>query len=67
MFDGRNTDGVVTEVSTGGNLGRDEGDRQSSSSEGAESTRHLTQGNGGVLRTVDVTVSVEKQDHRDRL
>ncbi|KAB8266926.1 hypothetical protein BDV30DRAFT_244788 [Aspergillus minisclerotigenes] len=67
MFDGRNTDGVVTEVSTGGNLGRDEGDRQSSSSEGAESTRYLTQGNGGVLRTVDVTVSVEKQDHRDRL
>ncbi|KAE8409852.1 hypothetical protein BDV37DRAFT_267498 [Aspergillus pseudonomiae] len=66
MFDGRDTDGVViTEVSTGG----DQGDRQSSSSEGAESTRHLTQdlqGKEGVLRTVDVTVSVEKQDHRAR-
>ncbi|KAE8321601.1 hypothetical protein BDV39DRAFT_11011 [Aspergillus sergii] len=68
MLDGRDTDAVViTEVSTGVNLGRDERDRQSSSSEGAESTRHLTQGNGGVLRTVDVTVSIEKQDHRDRL
>ncbi|KAB8223900.1 hypothetical protein BDV33DRAFT_199945 [Aspergillus novoparasiticus] len=68
MFDGRDTDGmVITEVSTGLNLGRDERDRQSNSSEGAESTRHLTQGNGGVLRTVDVTVSVEKEDHRDRL
>ncbi|KAL2811255.1 hypothetical protein BJX63DRAFT_444282 [Aspergillus granulosus] len=68
MFNGRDTSGVViTEVSTGGELGRGEGDRQSSSSEGAESTRHLTQGKGGVLRTVDVTVSVEKQDHQDRL
>ncbi|GAB1199534.1 hypothetical protein APSETT444_008884 [Aspergillus pseudonomiae] len=66
MFDGRDTDGVViTEVSTGG----DQGGRQSSSSEGAESTKHLTQdlqGKEGVLRTVDVTVSVEKQDHRAR-
>ncbi|OGM51264.1 integral membrane protein [Aspergillus bombycis] len=63
MFDGRDTDVVViTEVSTGA----DQGDRQSSSSEGAESTRNLTQDSqrkGGVLRTVDVTVSVEKQDH----
>ncbi|KJK64107.1 hypothetical protein P875_00138546 [Aspergillus parasiticus SU-1] len=61
MFDGRDTDGVViTEVSTGRNLGRDEGDRQSSSSEGAESMRHLTQGNGGVLRTVDVTINADR-------
>ncbi|KAF5856167.1 hypothetical protein ETB97_007798 [Aspergillus alliaceus] len=54
MFDGRDTDVVViTEVSTGG----DQGNRQSSSSEGAESTRHLTQdlqGKGGVLRAVDI-------------
>ncbi|PIG85028.1 integral membrane protein [Aspergillus arachidicola] len=50
IFDGRDTDVVViTEVSTGVNLGRDERDRQSISSEGAESTRHLTQGNGVCL------------------
>lgn len=71
MFDGRDTDVLVTtEVTTGGDLRHGEGDRQSSSSEGAESTRHLThdmEGKGGVLRTVDVTVSVEKQHHRDRL
>ncbi|KAE8138693.1 hypothetical protein BDV38DRAFT_281990 [Aspergillus pseudotamarii] len=71
MFDGRNTDLLVTtEVTTGGDLDRGEPERQSSSSEGAESTRHLThdmEGKGGVLRTVDVTVSVEKQDDRDRL
>ncbi|KAL2835864.1 hypothetical protein BJY01DRAFT_238543 [Aspergillus pseudoustus] len=69
MFDGRDANaGVITEVSSGGDLGRGEGDRQSGSTEGAESTRHLTQetqGQGGVLKTVDVTMSVEKQNHRD--
>ncbi|KAL4883382.1 hypothetical protein BJY04DRAFT_25242 [Aspergillus karnatakaensis] len=63
-FDPRGLDtGVVTEVST--RERRVEGDRESSSSEGAESTRHLTQdgGKGGVLRTVDITVEIEEHGH----
>ncbi|KAJ5385293.1 hypothetical protein N7517_003204 [Penicillium concentricum] len=70
MFDGWGGQiGVVTEVSSGDPNQNNEG-RQSSSSEGAESTRHLTQdlqGKGGVLRTVDVTVEVEKHYHENRL
>ncbi|KAJ5645232.1 hypothetical protein N7507_011243 [Penicillium longicatenatum] len=63
--------GVITEVSSGQVPNQNyEGGRQSDSSEGAESTRHLTQehqGKGGVLRTVDVTVEVEEHYHQDRL
>ncbi|KAJ5834323.1 hypothetical protein N7447_000349 [Penicillium robsamsonii] len=64
MFDGwGGQTGVITEVSSGLDANQNNEGRQSSSSEGAESTRHLThdlQGKGGVLRTVDVTVQVEK-------
>lgn len=72
MFDGWGGEtGVITEVSTGRDLNQNgEGGRESSSSEGTESTRHLTQelqGKGAVLRTVDVTVQVEQPDHWDRL
>jgi len=72
MFDGWGGEtGVITEVSSGQNPNQNEGGRQSSSSEGTESTRYLTQehqGKGGVLRTVDVTVEVEEHHHRqDRL
>jgi hypothetical protein len=63
--------GVITEVSSGQVPNQNyEGGRQSDSSEGAESTRHLTQehqGKGGVLRTVDVTVEVEEHYQQDRL
>ncbi|KAL4868414.1 hypothetical protein BDV12DRAFT_169694 [Aspergillus spectabilis] len=59
---------IITEVSSFQDPSQNVGDRQSSSSEGTESTRHLTQeGKGGVLRTVDITVEVEEQCHRDRL
>ncbi|KAL5338953.1 hypothetical protein BJX70DRAFT_365131 [Aspergillus crustosus] len=76
LFDPRGSDTTITtEVSTFQNRNRNTGDRESSSSEGAESTRHLTQdtaGKGGVLRTVDITVEIEveeghNRDHRDRL
>jgi hypothetical protein len=72
MFDGWGGEtGVVTEVSSGPDLNQnDEGDRQSGSSEGTESTRHLTQENQGkrsVLRTVDITVEVEEHYHNERL
>jgi hypothetical protein len=71
MFDGWGGETrVVTEVSSGRDANQnDEGDRQSSSSEGTESTRHLTQenqGKGAVLRTVDITVEVEEPYRRDR-
>ncbi|KAJ5938230.1 hypothetical protein N7454_004572 [Penicillium verhagenii] len=63
--------GVVTEVSSGQDMNQNvEGGRQSSSSEGAESTRRLThelQGKGAVLRTVDVTVEIEEHYHRGRV
>ncbi|KAL3459002.1 hypothetical protein BJX64DRAFT_291664 [Aspergillus heterothallicus] len=66
MFDGRDTDAIViTKVTAGETADHGEGERRSSSSQGAESTRRLTQdlqGKGGVLRTVDVTVSVEEHD-----
>jgi hypothetical protein len=69
MFDGwGGGTGVVTRVSCREPNQNDEGDRKSNSSEGTESTRHLTQGlqgRGTVLRTVDITVEVEH--HRDRL
>ncbi|OQE07278.1 hypothetical protein PENVUL_c014G03190 [Penicillium vulpinum] len=56
--------GVITEVSSGRDPNQNnEVGRRSSSSEGTESTRHLTQelqGKGAVLRTVDVTVEVEE-------
>lgn len=62
--------GVITEVSSGRDPNQnDEGDRQSFSSEGTESTRHLTQehqGKGTVLRTVDVTVEFEDHHHIGR-
>jgi hypothetical protein len=71
MFDGWGGETrVVTEVSSGRDANHDEGDRQSSSSEGTESTRHLTQenqGKGAVLRTVDITVEVEEPYRRNRL
>ena len=71
MFDGwGGQTGVVTQVSSGRDTNQNDGGRQSSSSEGTESTRHLTQdlqGKGAVLRTVDVTVEIEDQYHRDRL
>jgi hypothetical protein len=72
MFDGWGGEtGVVTEVSSGRDSNQnDEGGRQSNSSQGTESTRHLTQelqGKGAVLRTVDITVKVEEHYHRDRL
>jgi hypothetical protein len=72
MFDGWGGEtGVITEVSSGRDPNTNhEGDRQSSSSEGTESTRHLTQelqGKGAVLRTVDVTVEIEEHYHQDRL
>ncbi|KAJ5539519.1 hypothetical protein N7513_007851 [Penicillium frequentans] len=67
MFDGWGGEiGVTTEVSSGQDRNQTVGGRQSSSSEGTESTRHLTQesqGKGGVLRTVDVTVEVEEHHH----
>ncbi|CAG8117153.1 unnamed protein product [Penicillium nalgiovense] len=70
MFDGwGGGTGVVTRVSCRDSNQNDEGGRQSSSSEGTESTRHLTQelqGRGAVLRTVDITVEIEEH-HRDRL
>ncbi|KAJ5915494.1 hypothetical protein N7466_011427 [Penicillium verhagenii] len=63
--------GVITEVSSGQDLNQNgEGGRQSSSSEGAESTRRLThelQGKAAVLRTVDVTVEIEEHYHEDRV
>lgn len=72
MFDGWGGEtGVVTEVSSGQDPNLNyEGDRQSNSSEGAESTRHLTQGiqgKGAVLRTVDVTVEIEEHYHQNPL
>jgi hypothetical protein len=71
MFDGwGGQTGVVTQVSSGRDPNQNDGGRQSSSSEGTESTRHLTQdiqGKGAVLRTVDVTVEIEDQYHQDRL
>lgn len=72
MFDGWGGETrLITEVSTGRYLNQNnDGSRESSSSEGTESTRHLTQelqGKGAVLRTVDVTVQVEQPDHWDRL
>lgn len=73
MFDGWGGENrVITEVSSGRDPNQhDEGGRQSGSSEGTESTRHLTQDlqgkPGAVLRTVDVTVEVEGHDHWDRL
>ncbi|KAJ5773968.1 hypothetical protein N7457_008864 [Penicillium paradoxum] len=71
MFDGWGGDtGVVTQVTSGRKLNQNEDRRESGSSEGAESTRHLTQdiqGKGAVLRTVDVTVEFEQQSHRDQL
>lgn len=70
MFDGwGGGTGVVTRVSCRDSNQNGEGGRQSSSSEGTESTRHLTQelqGRGAVLRTVDITVEIEEH-HRDRL
>lgn len=72
IFDGWGGEtGVVTEVSSGRDSNQnDEGGRQSNSSEGTESTRHLTQelqGKGAVLRTADITAEVEEHYHRDRL
>ncbi|KAJ5514832.1 hypothetical protein N7463_004384 [Penicillium fimorum] len=71
MFDGwGGQTGVVTEVSSGPDANQNNDDRQSSSSEGGESTRHLTQdlqGKGGVLRTVDVTVQVENHYRGNRI
>jgi hypothetical protein len=74
MFDGWGGENrVITEVSTGQDTNRnDHGRRESGSSDGTESTRHLTQdhhGAGTVLRTVDVTVEIEEQEqyHRDRI
>ncbi|OKO92650.1 hypothetical protein PENSUB_12635 [Penicillium subrubescens] len=73
MFDGWGGENrVITEVSSGRDPNQnDEGRRQSGSSEGTESTRHLTQDlhgkPGAVLRTVDVTVEVEEHDHWNRL
>ncbi|CAI7631847.1 unnamed protein product [Penicillium manginii] len=74
MFDGWGGENrVITEVSTGQDKNRnDHGRRESGSSDGTESTRHLTQdhhGAGTVLRTVDVTVEIEEQEqyHRDRI
>lgn len=70
MFDGWGGEtGVITEVSSGQDPNQNESGRQSSTSLGTESTRHLTQehqGKGGVLRTVDVRVEVEAH-HQDRL
>ncbi|KAJ5916859.1 hypothetical protein N7504_000874 [Penicillium tannophilum] len=67
IFDGWGGEtGVITEVSSGQDPNQTVGGRQSSSSEGTESTRHLTQesqGKGGLLRTVDVTVEVEEHHH----
>ncbi|KAJ5792529.1 uncharacterized protein N7503_008507 [Penicillium pulvis] len=67
MFDGWGGEiGVTTEVSSGQDQNQTVGGRQSSSSEGTESTRHLTQesqGKVGVLRTVDVTVEIEEHHH----
>lgn len=66
---------VVTEISSlpnsrNHNRSRngDYGGRRSSSSDGNESTRYLTQEGkqGGVMRTVDITVEVE-EDHRGSL
>ncbi|OJJ55951.1 hypothetical protein ASPSYDRAFT_182875 [Aspergillus sydowii CBS 593.65] len=63
---------VITEISSLPNRNYDNrsrngdyGGRRSSSSDGNESTRHLTpEGKqGGVMRTVDITVEVE-EDHR---
>ncbi|KAL4938918.1 hypothetical protein BDV06DRAFT_231451 [Aspergillus oleicola] len=46
-------------------LGRGRGS-SGSDSEGAESTRHLTKEAGGVMRTVDINVTVEVEgDHQD--
>lgn len=73
MFDGWGGEyRVITEVSSGRDRDQnDEGGRQSVSSEGTESTRHLTQDlhgkPGAVHRTVDVTVEVEEHDHWNRL
>lgn len=72
MFDGwGGQTGVFTEVSSGRDPNQnDVGVRRSNSSEGTESTRHLTQElqrKGTVLRTVNVTVEVEEDYHRDRL
>jgi hypothetical protein len=70
LFDPRAVDtAIITEVSSFQDPNQNADDRQSSSSEGTESTRHLTQEGkgGGVLRTVDITVEVEEHSHRDRL
>lgn len=71
MFDGWGGDNrVITQVSSGLDPNQNnEGGRRSNSSDGTESTRRLThdlQGKGSVLRTVDVTVEIEEQHHRDR-
>ncbi|CEJ55386.1 hypothetical protein PMG11_01648 [Penicillium brasilianum] len=71
MFDvWRGQTAVITEVSSGRDLNqKDDAARRSSSSDGTESTRHLTQdaqGKGSVLRTVDVTVEIEEHDHWNR-
>jgi hypothetical protein len=71
MFDGWGGEtGVITEVSSGRDPHQNhEGDRESSSSEGAESTRKLTQerqGKGAVLKTVDVTVEIELEQKQNR-
>lgn len=74
MFDGWGGENrVITEVSSGQDPNQNyHPGRHSDSSEGTESTRHLTHdhpGRGAVLRTVDVTVEIEEQDqyHRDQL
>lgn len=72
MFDGwGGGTGVITEVSSGQVPNQIyEGNRRSSSSEGTESTRKLTQERqekGTVLRTIDVTVEIEEHYHQDRL
>ncbi|CAI7569464.1 unnamed protein product [Penicillium pancosmium] len=74
MFDGWGGENrVITEVSSGQDPNQnDHPGRHSDSSEGTESTRHLTHdhpGRGAVLRTVDVTVEIEEQGqyHRDQL
>ncbi|RDW72596.1 uncharacterized protein DSM5745_07768 [Aspergillus mulundensis] len=71
LFDPRNVDtAVVTEITTTNhNHNETQGAmmRSSSSSEGTESTRRLTQeamGKQGVMRTVDITVEIEDQHPR---
>ncbi|KAL4904659.1 hypothetical protein BDW74DRAFT_27352 [Aspergillus multicolor] len=71
LFDPRNVDTtVVTEITTTNhNHQETQGTmmRSSSSSEGTESTRRLTQeamGKQGVMRTVDITVKIEDQHPR---